>query len=182
MSARRRQISLSWGAVLVALACTSLAACGDGSSDSKLLSPTDASELRSTLAQVEQQVENGDCTAAREQVSLLERQVSSLDRIEADLRDALTSGTSRLQELVTANCPQAPATETGTTGTTDTGGTSAPDEQQTDEPGNSEGKGKGKKKGHFKDEGNDGQSDEGAGSDEQSGGSGGTTGSGGFAP
>ena len=186
MSARRRQTHLSRGAVLAVLGCISLAGCGDGSNDSKLLSPSSASELRATLAQVEHQVENGDCAAAREQVSLLDQQVSSLDRIEADLRDALTSGTSRLQQLVNEECPAA-ATETGTTGatgTTDTGGTTGPDEQQSEEQGKGKKEKKDKKDKKNQDQSGDesgGQQDEAGSGGEDSGGSG-TTGSGGLAP
>jgi hypothetical protein len=172
------------GTILVVLVCALLSACGDDS-NSKLLSPSSASELRSTLAQVQQDVQNGDCTGAQERVSALDQQISSLDRIDTDLRDALVSGTSRLQQLVATKC-QAPATTsegaTEPSGTTDTGGTSAPDEQGQDEghgegkkKGQDEGPGKGKKKGHLK-KGKDkgGETDSGTGTD-QTGGSGGTT-------
>jgi hypothetical protein len=164
------------GTILVVLVCALLSACGDDS-NSKLLSPSSASELRSTLAQVQQDVQNGDCTGAQERVSALDQQISSLDRIDTDLRDALVSGTSRLQQLVATKC-QAPATTSEgaaePSGTTDTGGTSAPDEQQ-DEQGQDKGPGKGKKKGHLKN-GKDkgGETDPGTGTD-QTGGSGGTT-------
>jgi hypothetical protein len=152
MSASRRPTPWFRGTIVFALACAVLVAgCGDDS-NSKLLSSSSASELRSTLAQVQQDVQNGDCTGARERVSALDQQISSLDRIDSDLRDALDSGTSRLQQLVAEKC-QAPATTSaGTTepsGTTDTGGTTGSDEE-TDKHGKSEGKGNGKKKGQKK--------------------------------
>ena len=175
MSASRRPTLWFRGTIVFVLVCASLSACGDDSK-SKLLSPSSASQLRSTLAQVQQDVENGDCAGAQERVGALDQQVGSLDRIDADLRDALVSGTSRLQQLVAQKC-QAPATTSdGTTepsGTTDTGGATGPDEE-TDEPGKSEGKGKGKKKGHKKDEPSAEIVPE-TGTD-QTGGSGGTTG------
>ena len=153
MSASRRPMLWCRGTIAFVLACALLSACGD--SNSKLLSSSSASELRSTLAQVQQDVQNGDCTSAQERVGALNQQISSLNRIDADLRDALVSGTSRLQQLVAEKC-QAPATTgeatTQPSGTTDTGGTTGSD-TETDKPGKSEGKGKGKKKGQKKDKG-----------------------------
>jgi outer membrane murein-binding lipoprotein Lpp len=151
MSASRRPTLWFRGTIVFALACAVLSGCGDDSK-SKLLSSSSASELRSTLAQVQQDVQNGDCTSAQERVSALDQQISSLDRIDADLRDALVSGTSRLQQLVAEKCQTPATTSAGTTepsGTTDTGGATGPDEE-TDKPGKSEGKGKGKKKGQKK--------------------------------
>jgi hypothetical protein len=176
MSTSRRPTLWFRGTIVFVLACASLSACG-GDSNSKLLSPSSASELRSTLAQVQQDVQNGDCTSAQERLSALDQQVNSLDRIDADLRDALVSGTSRLQQLVAEKC-QAPATTSeGTTepsGTTGTGGTSAPDEQQRQQ-GQGKGNGKGKKKGKLKKgKGIEGETGSGTGTD-QTGGSGGTT-------
>jgi hypothetical protein len=165
-----------------------LGACGNSSNDSKLLSPTSAAELRSTLATVEEMVETGNCGAAQGQVTVLEEQVTSLDRVEADLRDALVSGVSRLGRLVTENC-QPPTAETGPTGTTgpaETGGATGPEEQQSGEQGNGK-KNKDKKKDKKKDksgaEDGGGQQDEGSSGDESGGsGNGGSGGSGGFAP
>jgi hypothetical protein len=118
-------------------------------------------------------------------VAALDQQISSLDRIDADLRDALTAGASRLQQLVADKCQTPATTSAGTTepsGTTDTGGTTGPDEQ-TDKPGKSEGKGKGKKKGQEKDKKDKGPAGEivpetGTGGS----GDGGTTDSGGAVP
>jgi len=178
MSASRRPTLWFRGTIAFVLTCALLSACGDGS-NSKLLSSSSASELRSTLAQVQQDVQNGDCTSAQQRAAALDQQISSLNRIDAGLRDALASSASRLQQLVAQKC-QAPATTSagtaGPSGTTGTGGTSAPDEQQ-DQQGQDEGKGKdkgkGKKKGHFK-KGKDEPSVE-VVPDTGTGGSGGTT-------
>jgi hypothetical protein len=102
---------------------------------------------------VQQDVQNGDCTSAQARVGALDQQISSLDRIDADVRDALVSGTGRLEQLVAEKCQTAATTTEGTTqpsGPTDTGGATGPDEEK-DKPGKSEGKGKGKKKGQKKD-------------------------------
>jgi hypothetical protein len=179
MSASRRRTRAYLAATLAVVAGTALSACGNGSSDAKLLSQGSASELRSTLAEVEGRVQNGDCEGAQEWISLLDQQIDSLHGIEADLRDALASGASRLEQLVADKC-QASVTETGTTGatgpagTTDTGGTTAPEDEQTEE-------GKGKAKGKNKDKNKD-KSGEEPGGDESGGSGSGTTGSGGFAP
>jgi hypothetical protein len=152
MSASRRPTLWFRGTIVFVLTCAVLSGCGDDS-NSKLLSSSSASELRSTLAQVQQDVQNGDCTGAQERVSALDQQISSLDRIDADLRDALDSGTSRLQQLVAEKCQTPATTSAGTTEPSGTGGTSAPDEQQDgqgQDGGNGKEKGKGKKKGHFK--------------------------------
>jgi hypothetical protein len=121
--------------LMLAAIAGGLAACGDSSNDAKLLPRSSASDLRSTLAQVQQKVSNGDCNGAQDQVSLLEQQIDSLDSsVDADLRAALVSGASRLQRLVASECAAA-TTETGTTGATgptgatDTGGTTVPEEQ-----------------------------------------------------
>jgi hypothetical protein len=107
----RRRMLLSLLVALVALTATALAACGDGGTNrDELLSPTAASELRSTLAEVQQRVEDGDCTGAGEQAQTLEQQAGSLPvKVEANLRDALVDGASRLQKLVLDRC-EAPAT------------------------------------------------------------------------
>jgi hypothetical protein len=156
MSASRRRTRELLAVALAVVAAVLLAACGNDSSDAKLLSRSSASELRSTLAEVEGRVQAGDCDGAQEWISLLDQQIDSLGNVDGDLRDALASGAGRLEQLVTEKC-EAPVTETGTTGatgpagTTDTGGATGP-EEETDKPGKSEGKGKGKKNGQNKDE------------------------------
>lgn len=176
MPARRRRTSFQLLTILIVLAGSSLLGCGDSSNDSKLLSSTSATELRSSLETVEEMVEIGNCGAAEAQVTVLEEQVISLRRVEADLKDALESSVSRLGQLVVDDC-KPPTAETGPTGPAETGGATGPDEQQSDEEGNGKKKDKEKKK--------DQSGDEGAGQgDDESGGSGeeGSTGSGGFAP
>jgi hypothetical protein len=170
--------------IAIVLIVASLAACGESSDDSKLLTASSAAELRTTLAEVQQNVENGDCTGAQQQVALLDQQVTSLAGVDANLRDALTSGVSRLQQLVSTEC-EAPV-DTGTTdsaGTTDSGGAAAPDEEQTDESGKDKNKEKKKdEQGQDEATGDEGQSDTGGESGSGDGSSGGTTGTGGVVP
>jgi hypothetical protein len=126
--------------VALLLLATGLAACGNGKPDrSSLLSPNRANELRSTLDDVGQMVDNGDCQGAANTALSFEQKVSALPgRLDAGLRDALVSGASRLQRLVQEQCEPA-----GTTGPT----LQAPEESDEDGPGKN---GKGKAKGHKK--------------------------------
>jgi hypothetical protein len=140
--------------LMLAAIAGGLAACGDRSNDAKLLPRSSASDLRSTLAQVQQKVSSGDCSGAQDQVALLEQQIDSLNgSIDSDLTTALVSGATRLQRLVASECAAA-TTETGSagaTGPTDTGGTTGATDEQGDEESPGKDKGKGKKKGHKKD-------------------------------
>jgi hypothetical protein len=116
-----------------------LAGCGGEKEDRSLLSASRATGLSSKLDDIEQMVDDGDCQGATNAVLAFEQKVNALPaRLDAGLRDALTSGASRLQKLVETQC--APV---GTTGPTVT----APEE--TDEGGQGK-KGKGKAKGHDK--------------------------------
>jgi hypothetical protein len=98
-----------------ALASTggALSACGDDG-NRRLLSPSTASELRSSLAKVEESAVSGDCDAAQQQAATLREQVDSLPReIERDLRLELARGVERLQALVSSRCePQVEETPT----------------------------------------------------------------------
>jgi outer membrane biosynthesis protein TonB len=108
---RRRTLSFALAALL---GVNALAACGgDGNEDARPLSGATASQLQATLDEIEQTVANGDCDGAGDQTARLAQQVSSLPAgVNADLRDALASGTSRLQSLVDKQCEQAaPTTE-----------------------------------------------------------------------
>jgi hypothetical protein len=119
---------------------TALSACGDdGAKRDELLSPSTASQLRSTLASVEQRVDDGDCAGAEEQSQALSTQVGSLPRrVDADLRTALADGASRLRALVVDRC-QAP-----TSGAT--GPTSPPAAEPAEQPQQQEEPKKGPKK------------------------------------
>jgi hypothetical protein len=145
--ARARTISLTLGASL-ALAGGGLSACGsDG--DGERLSRATASELRSTLDRVQQDVKDGDCEAATTQARTLVESAGGLpDRVDADLREALVDGADRLQVLVIEDCstgstgPSGPA-DSGTTAET---GPSGPTDEQENQKKPGKGKAKGPKK------------------------------------
>jgi hypothetical protein len=126
---RGRTISLIVAGLLAAVV-GSLAACGSDNDDGQL-SRARASELRSTLDRVEEDVNTGNCQAAGTQARSLVEQAGGLpNSIDADLREALVDSADRLQVLVTESCSTSstePSTapdsgvtaETGPTGTTD---------------------------------------------------------------
>jgi hypothetical protein len=110
---RRRTLSFALAA-LVGLTANLLAACGDGGQeDGRPLSRATASQLQATLDEIEQATASGDCDRAGEQVSVFAQRASSLPAgVNADLRDALASGASRLRSLLDRQCEQAaPTTE-----------------------------------------------------------------------
>jgi hypothetical protein len=91
-----------------ALALAVLSSCGE---DSKTgLSQQRASDLRSSLDQVETRVNDGNCTGAAEQAATFRQQVDSLpSRVDRDLRDALERSATRLETLVAEQCEAQPA-------------------------------------------------------------------------
>jgi hypothetical protein len=109
---RRRRRTLGVAAAL-ALAVGFLASCGDDSNAG--LSQERASNLRSSLEQVETRVNDRNCTGASEQAATFRQQVDSLpSRVDRDLRDALERSATRLESLVADQCqpePAAPAEE-----------------------------------------------------------------------
>jgi hypothetical protein len=161
---------------LAVLAASGLAACGN--SDDKLLSASSASELRSTLRQVEQTVADGDCETAQQEVAQLREKVDSLRRVEADLKNSLSEGTSRLETLVLDQCQSA---ATGPTGPVTP---AVPQDEQSQDEGKGK-KEKKKDKEKKKEENGQGQNEDGSSGDESGGagtGTGGTTGSDGLLP
>ena len=102
---RRRPLG---AAAALTLAVGVLSSCGD---DSKTgLSQERASNLRSSLDQVETRVADRDCTGAAEQAATFRRQVDSLpSRVDRDLRDALEQSATRLETLVAEQCEAEPA-------------------------------------------------------------------------
>jgi hypothetical protein len=104
---RRRRRTLGAAAAL-ALAVGFLSSCGDDSNTG--LSQERASNLRSSLDQVETRVNDRDCTGAGEQAATFRRQVDSLpSRVDRDLRDALERSATRLESLVADQCQPEPA-------------------------------------------------------------------------
>jgi hypothetical protein len=102
---RRRTLCAAAALVLVALLVSS---CGEDSNAG--LSPERASDLRSALNRVEDDVSGGDCTAAAQQAGEFRQKVASLpSRVNSDLRDALARSATRLESLVSEQCKPEPA-------------------------------------------------------------------------
>ena len=110
----RRSVAPLLVAGLLAGACL-IAACGGDSGGGRLLSSGQASDLRSTLSKVEQDVADGDCTAADQEVSTLQSQLDSISRLDRSLRQSLRASVRRLETLVSDSCD---ATTTAPTETT----------------------------------------------------------------
>lgn len=103
---RRRRRTLGAAAAL-ALAVGFISSCGDDSNTG--LSQERASNLRSSLDQVETRVKDRDCTGAGQQATTFRQQVDSLpSRVDRDLRDALELSATRLESLVADQCEPAP--------------------------------------------------------------------------
>ena len=113
--------------------------CGNDSGDGGLLSRRQASDLRATLTQIEQDVSAGNCSGAAQQVSTLEGQIDSIRRLDRKLRSALRASTRRLNTLVSADCGT-------TTETTPTQTTTTPEEGATGATGTTGPQGKKPKK------------------------------------
>ena len=101
----------------LAVAAVLMASCGDDSSD-PALSENRAAALRSTLDEIEVQVDQSDCTAASRQTLAFRQEVDSLPSgVDKSLRDALSGSASRLESLVESQCRSstpAPADQTTT--------------------------------------------------------------------
>jgi hypothetical protein len=99
---RRRRRTLGAAAAL-ALAVGFVSSCGEDSNTG--LSQQRASNLESSLDQVEARVKDRDCTGAGEQATTFRQQVDSLpSRVDRDLRDALERSAARLESLVADKC------------------------------------------------------------------------------
>jgi outer membrane biosynthesis protein TonB len=95
-------------ASLLALALGALAALGMvacGSSGADLLPGDTASEITSNLDQVEQLAGEGDCSGAAGAAETVSAQVESLGGVDAKLKQALSEGATRLNEVV-AGCEE----------------------------------------------------------------------------
>jgi TolA-binding protein len=108
--------------LLLAAICLLAASCGD-SKHGKLLSTKQASELRGTLSQVQQDIAASNCTGAEQQVAALQDQIDGIKRLDRNLRSALRSSTRRLETLVSDKCEATTTTPTQTTPTTPDEGT-----------------------------------------------------------
>jgi hypothetical protein len=101
----RRRRTLCATAAL-ALASLVLSSCGQDSNAS--LSGRRASDLRTSLDQIEDRVAKGDCTGASKDAGEFRQKVDSLpSRVDRDLRDALRDSATRLESLVSDQCKPA---------------------------------------------------------------------------
>jgi outer membrane biosynthesis protein TonB len=94
---------------LSAVAALGLAACGSGG-EAELLPGDTASEITTNLDQVEQLAGEGDCTGAAGAAEAVSAQVEALNGVDAKLKEALSEGATRLNEVV-AGCEEASAEE-----------------------------------------------------------------------
>jgi outer membrane biosynthesis protein TonB len=89
----------------LAAAALGLVACG-GSEKAELLPGETASEITSNLDQVEQLAAEGDCLGASDAAQSVSLQVEELGGVDAELKQALQEGATRLNEVV-AGCEEA---------------------------------------------------------------------------
>jgi outer membrane biosynthesis protein TonB len=90
---------------LALLAALGVVACGSGG-DANLLPGDTASEITSNLDQVEQLANEGDCSGAAGAAAAVSAQVEALGGVDAKLKQALSDGATRLNEVV-AGCEEA---------------------------------------------------------------------------
>jgi septal ring factor EnvC (AmiA/AmiB activator) len=95
--------------LLGATATVALASCGGGDS-SGLLPGATASEINSNLDQVQQLVAEGDCVGAEDASAAVSGQIDELAGADKRLKEALSEGAARLNEVV-ATCEEAPDEE-----------------------------------------------------------------------
>jgi outer membrane biosynthesis protein TonB len=96
--------------LLTACAVTGLAACGSESPE--LLPGSTASEINANLDQVEQLASAGDCVGAADAAQAVSAQISALGGVDAQLKQALREGATRLNEVVGECEEAAPEEET----------------------------------------------------------------------
>jgi outer membrane biosynthesis protein TonB len=90
---------------LAAVAALGLGACG-GDDDAELLPGETASEINTNLDQVEELAAAGDCLGASDAAQAVSLQVEKLGGVDAELKQALQEGATRLNEVV-ASCEAA---------------------------------------------------------------------------
>jgi outer membrane biosynthesis protein TonB len=94
---------------LGAAAALGLVACGGGGNGDLLPGGT-AGEINANLDQVEQLASEGDCAGAGEAAQAVSSQVEALGGVDAKLKQALSEGATRLNEVV-AGCEEASVEE-----------------------------------------------------------------------
>lgn len=97
-------ITLALGATMA----LGLVACGG--EDAELLPGSTASEINANLDLVEQLANDGDCSGAAEAAAAVSSQVEELGGVDAELKQALSEGAARLNEVV-AGCEEAETEE-----------------------------------------------------------------------
>ncbi|HEX3239123.1 MAG TPA: hypothetical protein VHR18_03180 [Solirubrobacterales bacterium] len=117
---RLRAVSIALALAVVAAA--TLSACG---SDEKadLLPGETATEINANLDLVETLVDEGDCVGAANAAAAVGEQVEALTGVNKDLKEALTEGANRLNEVI-GECDEAASEAEDTTETVE------PDEEE----------------------------------------------------
>ena len=90
-------------------AAVALSACGSGDS-AKLLPGATASQITSNLDQVQELVGEGECIGAENAAAAVSEQVEELNGVDAKLKQALSEGANRLNEVV-SSCEEAGPSE-----------------------------------------------------------------------
>jgi septal ring-binding cell division protein DamX len=93
---------------MAAIAALALSACGGGGAD--LLPGKTASEIETNLDQVAQLAGEGECVGAENAAQEVSAEIEGLGGVDDKLKQALSEGASRLNEVV-ANCEEEPAEE-----------------------------------------------------------------------
>lgn len=96
--------------ILAATATVGLVACGD-SGGADLLPGETANEINSNLDAVERLVAEGDCIGAEDAAAAVTGQVEALTGVDAKLKQALSEGATRLNEVI-AECEEATSEDT----------------------------------------------------------------------
>ena len=82
-------------------AAVALSACGSGDS-AKLLPGATASQITSNLDQVQELVGEGECIGAQNAAAAVSEQVEELNGVDTKLKQALSEGANRLNEVVSS--------------------------------------------------------------------------------
>ncbi|MGE0065930.1 MAG: hypothetical protein AB7T48_01135 [Solirubrobacterales bacterium] len=91
--------------VLAAVAAATLSACS-GSDKADLLPGETASQINANLDLVQTLVDEGDCVGAENAAAAVAEQVEALTGVDAKLKEALTKGANRLNEVI-VECDEA---------------------------------------------------------------------------
>lgn len=114
--------AISIALVLAVVAAATLSACG-GSDKADLLPGETASDINANLDLVETLADEGDCVGAANAAAAVREQVEALTGVNKELKEALTEGANRLNEVI-GECDEAASEEEDTTETVE------PDEEE----------------------------------------------------